>query len=130
MAEHEGDWSISDMCRVLGVTRQGYYAHVSRPPSAHDERDLELARLIGDEYEKSRGVYGAGQGVHDAQAKRRLHLEKARRPDKGEYGWKGVTRGSAKRPSGERRASKRDSANDLVRRDFKADGPNRRGSPT
>lgn len=47
------------MCGALGVTRQGYYAWASRPPSAHDERDLELTRLIGEAYEESRGIYGA-----------------------------------------------------------------------
>lgn len=125
MAEHEGDWSMSDMCRALGVTRQGYYAHVSRPPSAHDERDLELARLIGDEYEKSRGVYGAAKVFMMLKRKGVSASKKRVARIMGEYGRKGVTRGSAKRPSGERRASKRDSANDLARRDFKADGPNR-----
>ena len=113
------------MCRALGVTRQGYYAHVSRPPSAHDGRDLELARLIGDEYEKSRGVYGAAKVFMMLKRKGVSASKKRVARIMGEYGRKGVTRGSAKRPSGERRASKRDSANDLARRDFKADGPNR-----
>ena len=38
--------------------------------------------------------------------------------------WRGVTRACAKRPSGEKRASKRESALDLVKRKFEADGPN------
>ena len=56
---------MSEMCAALKVTRQGYYARESRPPSA-----------------------------------------------------------CAKRPSGEKRASKWKSANDLVKRRFEADGPN------
>ena len=39
------------MCSALKVTRQGYYAWASRAPSAHEERDAELARLIGGAYE-------------------------------------------------------------------------------
>ena len=37
---------------------------------------------------------------------------------------RGVTRACAKRPSGEKRAAKRESAEDLVKRKFSADGPN------
>lgn len=47
------------MCSALGVTRQGYYAWRRRPPSARDERDLELTRLISEVYEASRRIYGA-----------------------------------------------------------------------
>ena len=37
-------------------------------------------------------------------------------------GWRGVTRACAKRPSGEKRASKRESPDDLVKRRFEAGG--------
>ena len=69
IASHPGEYGVSDMCRALGVTRQGYYQWAKRPASAHDLRDLELARLIGDEYEASRGIYDTGhpQGFRKAQ---------------------------------------------------------------
>lgn len=41
-----------------------------------------------------------------------------------ERGWRGVTRACAKRPSGEKRALKRESPDDLVKRRFEAGGPN------
>lgn len=41
-----------------------------------------------------------------------------------ERGWRGVARVRAKRPSGEKRASRRESAADPVGRRFGADGPN------
>lgn len=41
-----------------------------------------------------------------------------------ERGWRGVTRACAKRPSGEKRAAKRGSVEDLAKRRFSADGPN------
>lgn len=59
IASHLEEYGVSGMCRALGVTRQGYHAWASRPPSAHEERDLELAGLIGAEYDASRGIYGA-----------------------------------------------------------------------
>ena len=40
-----------------------------------------------------------------------------------ENGWRGVTRGNARRPSGERRVARAAGAPDLVRRDFSAAGP-------
>ena len=56
---HLDEHGVSAMCRALGVTRQGYYQWASRPDSAHDLRDREPARLIGDEYDASIGIYGA-----------------------------------------------------------------------
>lgn len=31
--EHRDTWPVSVLCRVLGVTPAGYYAHRKRPPS-------------------------------------------------------------------------------------------------
>ena len=42
ISANEGSWRVSDMCSALGVTRQGYYAWRRRPPSARDERDLDV----------------------------------------------------------------------------------------
>lgn len=47
------------MCRTLGVARRGCCRWAKRPTSAHDLRDLELAKLIGGEHEAGMGVYGA-----------------------------------------------------------------------
>ena len=50
---------MSEMCTALKVTRQGYHAWRSRPPSAHAMRDAELAELISQVREKARNIYGA-----------------------------------------------------------------------
>ena len=57
--DHTGEYSVSAMCKVLEVTRQGFYQWLARPESAHDIRDRELTKLISDEYETSRHIYGA-----------------------------------------------------------------------
>jgi putative transposase len=54
-AEH----SISRLCRVLGVSRVGFYAWRTRPRSARAMRDAELDRLIAAVFEESRQTYGA-----------------------------------------------------------------------
>lgn len=120
-----GEYGVSSMCRALGVTRQGYYQWAKRPESAHDLRDLELARMIGDEYEASLGIYGAPK-VFARLARRGVRTSRKRVARiMREYGWRGVTRACARRPDGgEKRASRRDSHDDLVKRDFSADGPN------
>jgi len=125
ISSHLGSYGVSAMCRALGVTRQGYYQWALRPTSVHDLRDLELTKLVGDEYEASMGTCGAPKifmrlkaaGVSTSR-KRVMRVMR-------EHGWRGVTRACARRSSGEKRASKADSHDDLVRRDFTSDGPNK-----
>lgn len=112
------------MCAAPKVTRQGYYAWKSRPPSARAVRDAELAEPISQVREKVRNIYGAPKtfmrlralGVRTSRKRvARIMRERGRR---------GAACACAKRPSGEKRASKRESAADLVKRRFEADGPN------
>ena len=113
------------MCSALGVTRQGYYVWRRRPPSARDERDLELTRPIPGVYEASRGIYGAPK-VHMELLRRGVRTSRKRvarlmRDD----GRPGATRGCARRPKGTPKAAapQAGAAPDLVGRDFTADGP-------
>lgn len=46
------------LCRTLGVSRSGYYAWRSRPPSARQLVDHELTGAIRRIHEASRGTYG------------------------------------------------------------------------
>jgi putative transposase len=50
---------VSVLCRVLSVSRSGFYAWVSRPPSARAVADLELAAKVELAHARSRGTYGA-----------------------------------------------------------------------
>ena len=47
------------LCRVLKVSRAGYYAWKSRPPSARKSADKELASIIVEVHQRSRATYGA-----------------------------------------------------------------------
>lgn len=47
------------MCRLLGVSRSGYYAWTSRPESEREKQNNEYKKLIKTIYTDSRGVYGA-----------------------------------------------------------------------
>lgn len=115
------------MCSALGVTRRGYYAWRRRGPSAHDLRDAELARLISEVYESSRGIYGAPK-VHMELRRRGVRTSRKRVARlMRDNGWEGTTRGCARRPKGAPRAPapQANAAPDLVGRDFTADGPDK-----
>ena len=115
------------MCSALGVTRQGHYAWRSRGPSGRERRDAELASMIAEVHEASRGVYGAPKVF--AELRRRGVRTSRKRVARimRENGRAGTTRGCAKRPKGEPKqaAPQANAAPDLVRREFGADGPNR-----
>jgi len=51
--------SVSALCRILGVTRQGYYAWASREPSARLASDAELQGSVERVFKESRGTYGS-----------------------------------------------------------------------
>jgi putative transposase len=46
-------------CRLLGVSRSGYYEWKGRPESAREARDKELLKLIERVHADSRGSYGS-----------------------------------------------------------------------
>jgi putative transposase len=51
--------AVSLLCRVLGVSRAGYYAWAQRPSSTRARQDAALTARIRAIHERSRGTYGA-----------------------------------------------------------------------
>src|SRR5580658_8488173 len=47
------------MCRVLKVSRAGYYAWCKRPASQHTQEDQRLGLAVAAIYRESRGRYGS-----------------------------------------------------------------------
>jgi putative transposase len=52
-------FAVSALCRVLGVSRQGYYAWANRPESARRQSDRVLEERVRAVHESSRGTYGS-----------------------------------------------------------------------
>ena len=50
---------VAVTCRVVGVSRSGFYDWVGREPSARDRHDTRLLELVKWSHERSRGTYGA-----------------------------------------------------------------------
>ena len=57
--EHRKVWPVDVICRVLGVARSGFYAWLSRAPSARHRRREELAVKITAIHLDNRRVYGS-----------------------------------------------------------------------
>jgi putative transposase len=122
VSDHQANYPIVTMCKLLGVSSSGYYAWVKRRPSRRSETDAALITEI-------RAVHGASHGTYGSP---RVHAELAA---KGTYiGRKRVARlmtqaglaGVSRRrfvtttvKDGGRQAP------DLVERNFTAEAPDR-----
>lgn len=63
--QHEGAFTVVLMCRVLEVSRAGYYAWRSRRPSARAQVDAQLRVAIRTLHQESRQRYGSPR-IHRA----------------------------------------------------------------
>ena len=66
--DHASRFDICLMCRVLQVSRAGYYAWRKRAPSAHWLKDQRLLVKIRASHAASHGNYGSPRVVHDVRA--------------------------------------------------------------
>ena len=57
--DHQDEFPIEAMCRVLEVSRSGYYAWQQRAESPTAQRQAELLEQIQQIHEESRQVYGS-----------------------------------------------------------------------
>ena len=65
---HQRAWPVSLMCRVLSVSRSGYYYWIGREPSARAQVNRELDRRIREIFAQHRQRYGAPRitaALHD-----------------------------------------------------------------
>lgn len=121
MRDHQAKFPVATMCRLLGVSRSGYYAWVKRPPSPRAVRDEQLTKAVQASHARSDGTYGAPRiladlqeaGEHVGQKRVARLMRKA--------GVVGVHRRRGVRTT--RRGPEETAATDLVKRDFTARAP-------
>jgi len=65
---HAGTYAVTLMCRVLRVSRTGYYAWLCRPPSARARANLALLTAIRAVHRHSRHTYGSPRVTRELQA--------------------------------------------------------------
>jgi putative transposase len=59
IAAHREEFEITVMCRVLAVSRSGYYAWRQRPTSLREMADQVLSQHIKEIHQQSRDTYGS-----------------------------------------------------------------------
>lgn len=120
--EHAKVHDVSVMCRILQVSRSGFYDWLGRKTSDHEREDGRLKLLIRAIYRRSRGLYGAPR-IHAellAQGERvgRKRVARLMRED----GLEG--RSPRRRKVRTTRALPDTVGENLLGRDFSADAPN------
>jgi putative transposase len=111
------------MCRLLRVSRSGYYAWRARAPSPRALSDRALTARIRAIHERSRGTYGAPR-IHaelDAEGER-VGVKRVARLMRA-AGLAGVSRRKGIRTTVRDKRAR--PAPDLVDRNFSAEAPNR-----
>jgi putative transposase len=68
---------IARACRVMEVSKAGFYAWRNRPESAHTREDRRLAVLVRESHERSRRTYGSPR-VHAELAARGERISRKR----------------------------------------------------
>jgi putative transposase len=109
---------------MLGVSRSGYYAWRSRPPSKRSRQDAALSARIHEIHQRSRETYGSPRVHAELRALgarcSRKRVERLMR----QAGLRGCMRGRRRRAT--TRRNERDApAEDLVKRDFAATRPDK-----
>ena len=118
---NNSEWSIAEMCRVLGVSRSGFYDWQDRPPSQRDLDDAQLAIEIEAIWECSDRTYGSPR-VHRWLRKQGFRVGRKRVARiMRERGWEGETGRRRVRTTIVARGAT--AAEDHVRRDFNPPAP-------
>lgn len=73
MSNHQSEFPISLMCRVLAVSRSGYYAWLNHSESKKDQDDNALSQEIYVIHQESFGTYGSPR-VYRELKRRGKHL--------------------------------------------------------
>jgi putative transposase len=117
------DYPVALLCRMLGVSKSGYYAWRSRPPSERRQQDALLTEKIREIHSRSRETYGYPRVHAELRSlgiicgrRRVARLMRA-------AGLRGCMRGKRRKTT--RRDPRAAPAPDLLRRDFVAGRPNR-----
>ena len=59
LAEHRSQYGVEEMCRILSVSRSGFYNRLKRGKSQREQENEDLIRHIRQIYNESHGTYGS-----------------------------------------------------------------------
>ena len=119
----KANYPISLLCRILKVSRSGYYDWKDRPPSRRARENAALMERIREIHTRSRQIYGYPRVHAELRALGvRCNRKRVARLMR-KAGLRGCIRGRRKRTT--RRGKYAISAPDLVNRNFTAEAPDR-----
>jgi putative transposase len=121
--EYKDQFRIRSMCRVLGVSRSGYYAWCERPLPRREVRNEALLVQIRETFRRSRGTYGSPR-IHRALRKNGVSCGRQRIARLMQLGGIVAKMEAHFRWTSTKREDIPAAAN-LVQRQFHADQPNR-----
>jgi len=75
--DHAAQFPVSALCRVIEVSRSGYYRWTHRPLCRRRLDDMRLLEEIRSEFEASRKIYGRDR-IHNALRDKGIYCGKAR----------------------------------------------------
>jgi putative transposase len=120
----KASYSVSLLCKVLKVSRSGYYAWKGRPPSKRDCENADLTERIREIHHRSRETYGYPRVHAELRALRvrcnRKRIARLMRKDR----LRGCMRGRRRKHT-TRQDPLAVAAPDLVERNFAAPAPNK-----
>ena len=123
VAKHRGAWPVNLMCEALGVSRSGFYAWRSRPPSQRSLDDEVLGVQVRNSFIGSDRTYGARRVWHDVlEFGHRCGLHRIERLMRVQALRARPRRRGLPQDHGERSAV----ANNVLDRQVRADGPNQK----
>ena len=64
MQQQHTEFTVSRMCRLLEVSRSGYYEWLQRPPSAPTEAEQQVEAKVQQYFAQGRGTYGTRRLKH------------------------------------------------------------------
>jgi putative transposase len=122
---HRVSWPVAAMCRVLQVSRSGFFSWLKRPASGRSKRQRELVEKIRAAYQQNRELYGSPR-VHralliDGQSVSRNTVAKLMRQEK--------IRAKSRRKFVPKTTDSRHEhpvAQNILDRDFQAEAPDRK----
>jgi len=122
--DHQHEYTITTLCRVLQVSVSGYYAWRKRRPSQQSREDAQIAQEVRQAFQANRQVYGSPRIHAELQAHgRRCGRKRIARLMR-------ELQLSAQRPRHRTITTRREKgaevAENVLQRDFHAEEPNRK----
>jgi transposase InsO family protein len=115
-------YPVTTLCKVLQVTRNGFYAWLKREESEHHKRDRQLAVKIKAYHKASRGTYGSPRIYDDLKEEGETVSKKRVARIMREQGVTGQAKPRRRRTTDSNHSLP--VAENLVNRDFKVTSPN------